>query len=70
VEDILWPDAIVIGGGISKKAGRFFPLLTVRTPLFPAALRNEAGIVGAALAARFHAKTMHMKAAARRRARR
>ncbi len=68
VEDVLWPDAIVIGGGISKKAGRFFPLLTVRTPLFAAALRNEAGIVGAALAARFHAKRLYLKGAKRRRA--
>lgn len=51
VENILWPDAIIIGGGVSKKADKFFPLLTVRTPLYPATLRNEAGIVGAALAA-------------------
>jgi polyphosphate glucokinase len=51
MENILWPDAIIIGGGVSKKANKFFPLLTVRTPLYPATLRNEAGIVGAALAA-------------------
>lgn len=51
VENILWPDAFIIGGGISKKAGKFFPLLTVNAPVFPAALRNEAGIVGAALGA-------------------
>jgi polyphosphate glucokinase len=51
VENVLWPDAIIIGGGVSKKSEKFFPLLTVRTPLFPAMLRNEAGIVGAALAA-------------------
>jgi polyphosphate glucokinase len=57
VENILWPDAIIIGGGVSKKAAKFFPLLTVRTPLFPATLRNEAGIVGAALAA----GTTHVK---------
>jgi polyphosphate glucokinase len=31
IEDLLWPDLIVIGGGISKKADRFFPHLTART---------------------------------------
>jgi polyphosphate glucokinase len=51
VENILWPDAIIIGGGISKKATKFLPFLSVRTPLYPASLRNEAGIVGAALGA-------------------
>jgi polyphosphate glucokinase len=51
VEDVLYPDAMIIGGGASKKADKFFPLLTVKTPLYPAALRNEAGIVGAALGA-------------------
>jgi polyphosphate glucokinase len=50
VELLLWPDAIIIGGGISRKAKKFFSLLTVRTPIYPAMLRNEAGIVGAALA--------------------
>ena len=51
VENILWPDAFIIGGGISKKAGKFFPMLTINAPVYPAALRNEAGIVGAALGA-------------------
>ena len=51
VEDLLWPELIVVGGGVSKKAERFLPLLELRTPVVAAKLRNEAGIVGAALLA-------------------
>lgn len=51
VENLLWPDLIVVGGGVSKRSERFLPLLSLRTPIVPAALRNEAGIVGAALLA-------------------
>jgi polyphosphate glucokinase len=50
IEDLLWPDLIVVGGGISKKSERFFPHLTARTKLVPAQMLNEAGIAGAALA--------------------
>ncbi len=45
------PDLFVIGGGISRKFEKFGSLLTVPVETVPAALRNEAGIVGAALAA-------------------
>lgn len=48
VESLFWPDRFVLGGGVSKKADKFVPLLTCRTPVVAAALRNEAGIVGAA----------------------
>jgi polyphosphate glucokinase len=48
VEALLWPELFVVGGGISKKAHKFLPLLTLRTPIVPAELRNTAGIVGAA----------------------
>ena len=51
IEDLLWPDLIVIGGGISKKSEKFIPRLTVRTEVVPAQMLNEAGISGAALAA-------------------
>jgi len=51
LEALLWPDLIVIGGGVSRRADRFLPLLRCRTPLAPAALANGAGIAGAALAA-------------------
>jgi len=51
VERLLWPDLFVIGGGVSKNHDQFLPLLHLRTPIIPAALRNRAGIVGAAWAA-------------------
>jgi polyphosphate glucokinase len=47
----LWPDLIIVGGGVSKKAHKWVPLLSTRTPVVPAQLQNDAGIVGAALAA-------------------
>jgi polyphosphate glucokinase len=47
----VWPDLIVVGGGVSKKAHKWVPLLSTRTPVVPAELQNNAGIVGAALAA-------------------
>ena len=48
VEDLLWPDLIVVGGGVSKHAKQFLPLLHLRAPIVPAQLGNAAGIVGAA----------------------
>jgi polyphosphate glucokinase len=51
LEALFWPDLIIIGGGISKKSAKFLPLLNTRAELVPAQLLNEAGIVGAAVAA-------------------
>jgi len=51
MQSYLWPDLIIVGGGVSKKHEKFLPLLTVNTMVVPAQMRNEAGIVGAALAA-------------------
>lgn len=51
VEDLLWPSLIVVGGGVSRKSDKFLPRLRLRTPITPAILRNQAGIVGAALLA-------------------
>jgi polyphosphate glucokinase len=51
LEDLLWPDLIIAGGGVSKKADKWLPLVECRTPVVAAALRNDAGIVGAAAAA-------------------
>jgi polyphosphate glucokinase len=51
VEDLFWPDLFIVGGGVSKQAKDFLPLLDIRTEVIPAELRNRAGIVGAALAA-------------------
>ena len=50
VDALLWPDLIIIGGGVSKKADKFFPYLNTRAELVAAKFENEAGIVGAALA--------------------
>ncbi|NYF99481.1 polyphosphate--glucose phosphotransferase [Janibacter cremeus] len=53
LESLLRPDLIVVGGGVSKQADQFLPLLDLRTEIVPAKLRNKAGIIGAAhLAAR------------------
>lgn len=51
MESLIWPDVIVLGGGVSKDFNRFAPFLNVRADVVPAQLLNNAGIVGAALAA-------------------
>lgn len=50
VENAIWPDLFIAGGGISKKADKWIPLLKNRTPVVAAVLLNSAGIVGAAMA--------------------
>jgi polyphosphate glucokinase len=42
------PDLFVVGGGVSKHADEFLPLLELDTPILPAVHRNNAGIIGAA----------------------
>ncbi|WP_249714015.1 polyphosphate--glucose phosphotransferase [Rhizomonospora bruguierae] len=51
VESLFQPDLFIIGGGVSKKAEKFFPAIDIRTPMVTAELLNNAGIVGAAIAA-------------------
>lgn len=51
LEKLLWPDLIILGGGVIKSHEKFLPLLTVEAEVVPAMLLNDAGIVGAALAA-------------------
>ncbi len=51
VEKLFTPDLFVVGGGVSKDAAKWVPLLELRTPIRPAELLNDAGIVGAAIAA-------------------
>ncbi len=51
IEDIMWPTLFIVGGGVSKNADKYIPRLTARTPVVPAQLRNDAGIVGAAIVA-------------------
>lgn len=49
LETILWPERIIIGGGVSAKHEKYFKYIRSRAPLIPAKFLNEAGIVGAAL---------------------
>jgi polyphosphate glucokinase len=51
IEDLMWPTLFILGGGVSKNADKFIPRLTVRTPVVAAQLRNDAGIIGAAIVA-------------------
>ena len=56
MEELLWPDLIIIGGGASKKDKKFFPFLDTRAKVVPATLLNEAGIIGAALTSKYYNK--------------
>jgi polyphosphate glucokinase len=49
IEYLFWPDLFIIGGGISKRADEFFPMIKIRTKIVAAQLLNQAGIVGAAV---------------------
>ena len=49
MENLLWPDLIVLGGGISEKLNKFSPTITTKAPVVAASFLNQAGIVGAAL---------------------
>ena len=52
MERLTAPDLIIFGGGVSRKSDKFLPYLTgLRATVVPAALQNDAGIVGAGLAA-------------------
>jgi polyphosphate glucokinase len=52
LEALLWPDLFIVGGGVSRKSDKFLPLLShLRARVVPAAMHNDAGIVGAALTA-------------------
>lgn len=50
LEHLFSPDLFIIGGGASKKADKFLPHLTTRTPIpiVAAQMQNNAGIIGAA----------------------
>jgi polyphosphate glucokinase len=49
MESLLWPDLIVLGGGVSDKLHKFSPMITTKVPVVAASFLNQAGIVGAAL---------------------
>jgi len=49
LEKGIWPELIILGGGVSAKHRKFFKFLKTRAKVVPAEFFNEAGIVGAAL---------------------
>ncbi|MFG1699101.1 polyphosphate--glucose phosphotransferase [Nonomuraea sp. NPDC049309] len=51
VEMLFSPSLFIIGGGVSRKAEKFLPHVKIDTPVVPAGLQNQAGIIGAAHAA-------------------
>jgi polyphosphate glucokinase len=52
IEALVYPQLIIVGGGISRQSGKFLPLLTgLHARVVPAAMHNDAGITGAAMAA-------------------
>lgn len=61
LEFLFSPDLFIVGGGVSKKHEKFLPRLHLRTPIVPADLRNEAGIIGAAVLARKERKKASKK---------
>lgn len=52
LEKLLWPDLIILGGGVSKNFDEFMPEIHIQAEIIPAKTLNEAGIIGAALAAK------------------
>jgi polyphosphate glucokinase len=52
LDALFWPDLFVMGGGISNKPEKWLPFIQTRARVAVAETRNEAGMVGAALAAR------------------
>jgi polyphosphate glucokinase len=51
IEALLSPNLVIVGGGVSRQADKWVPRLTgIRARIVPAAMQNEAGIVGAAMA--------------------
>jgi polyphosphate glucokinase len=52
MELLFSPDLFIFGGGVSKKHEKFLPLLRTQAKIVPAQMLNEAGIIGAAMAAK------------------
>ena len=51
MEQLFWPDLFILGGAVSERFSEFAPLLRARARLRPAHFGNQAGVIGAALAA-------------------
>lgn len=56
IQLLLSPDLFIVGGGASKKIDKFEERINIETPIVAAEAENEAGIIGAALASKFHIK--------------
>ena len=65
IETLLYPDLIILGGGVSKYHEEFFPYLACRADVVPAKLRNHAGIVGSACSAKYLFKSTDSDSTAR-----
>lgn len=52
MESLFWPDLIIVGGGVSKNEKKYQPYLSLNTKVVNAILKNNAGIIGAAIAAK------------------
>ncbi|TFG67513.1 MAG: ROK family protein [Thermomicrobiales bacterium] len=64
IHQLMWPNLIILGGGVSKNADKYLPRLTVRCPIVPAELRNDAGIIGAAIVAAETVETVETESVA------
>ena len=53
INRLIAPQMIILGGGVSKEFDKFSPYLTQSIPVYPAMLKNDAGIIGAAMACTF-----------------
>lgn len=51
IDKLFSPDLIIVGGGVSKKFDKFGKYLKSQAPIVPAKFFNDAGIIGAAMAA-------------------
>jgi polyphosphate glucokinase len=51
IQQLMWPNLMILGGGVSKSPEKYIPRLTVKCEVVPAELRNDAGIIGAAIVA-------------------
>jgi polyphosphate glucokinase len=58
IEKLFWPELIIIGGGVSKKPEKYMSAVSVKAPIVMAQQRNEAGIIGAAIAAKRNKKEL------------
>ena len=60
LDALLWPDLFIIGGGVSNKPEKFLKYLKTRAEIVIAQCKNEAGMIGAALAARWMVEGRHV----------